>query len=45
MEPEKSSEMKWFDLDGLPEDMVECRRMVVGEYEKENCYSEFFENA
>jgi len=40
MEPDKCSEMGWFDLDQLPEDLIECRRAVLGEYRQGRQYSE-----
>ena len=40
MEPEKCSQLVWCDITNLPEDMIECRKMVVHEYLKNNHYSE-----
>jgi len=40
MEPEKCSELVWYDLDNLPNDIIECRKMVLKEYIKSSFYSE-----
>ena len=39
-EPEKCSELAWYDLDNLPKDIIECRKHVLYEYAKGNFYSE-----
>jgi len=44
MEPEKCSELSWFDIDGLPSDIIECRKVVIQEYKNKNYYSERIEN-
>ena len=31
-EPEKCSEIKWFDLDGLPEDLIDDRKRALKAY-------------
>jgi mutator protein MutT len=43
MEPDKCSELKWFDIDNLPEDIIECRKLVIQEYKNKNYYSERIE--
>jgi len=43
MESEKCLELVWCDLDTLPDDVIECRRMVLEEYSKGNYYSERIE--
>ncbi|MCL2420729.1 MAG: NUDIX domain-containing protein [Defluviitaleaceae bacterium] len=40
MESEKCSELIWCDMDKLPDDVIACRRVVIGEYLKGNFYSE-----
>ena len=40
MEPEKCSELKWFELDNLPADIIECRRQDIQNYLDKNPYSE-----
>ena len=44
MEPEKCSELLWCDITNLPDDMIECRKMVIQEYIKGNFYSELVES-
>ena len=39
-EPEKCSELKWFDIDNLPPDIIACREAVIREYKNNNYYSE-----
>ncbi len=43
MEPDKAADLKWFPLDGLPEDMIPCRRMAVNAYLDNVTYSEIRE--
>ena len=31
IEPDKCSELAWFDIDQLPADMIECRRLALGD--------------
>jgi len=45
MEPDKCSEMNWFDIDALPEDMIECRKIDIMNYMKGIYYGESFENS
>jgi len=40
MEVEKCSELKWFDIDDLPIDMIECRRAAVQAYKNNDYYNE-----
>ena len=42
-EPDKCSALNWFDIDSLPDDMVECRKIVIHEYKHKNYYSEIIE--
>jgi len=42
-EPDKCSELRWFDIDLLPDDMIECRKNVICEYRCKNYYSEIVE--
>ena len=44
MEPDKCSELGWFDIDRLPPDIIECRRTVIHEYKKGNYYGEIIES-
>ena len=44
MEPYKCSELNWFDVDKLPHDIIECRKLVIQEYKNKNYYSETIEN-
>ena len=39
-EPDKCSDLKWFDIDALPEDMIECRKKAVQNYRDKVYYSE-----
>jgi 8-oxo-dGTP diphosphatase len=41
LEEDKCSEMKWFDLDDLPEKMVPCVRKSISHIRKGDHYSEF----
>jgi ADP-ribose pyrophosphatase len=43
MEPEKCSELMWFDIENLPEDMIACRVNAIREYMENNYYSESVE--
>jgi len=43
MEPEKCSELKWFLIDKLPEDIIECRRQDIENYLNKVSYSEKIE--
>ena len=40
MEPEKCSELNWYDMDNLPSDIIECRKIVIEHYKNKNYYSE-----
>jgi len=40
MEPEKSTELLWCNVENLPSDMIECRREVLSAYGKGLYYSE-----
>jgi len=43
MEPEKCSGLEWFDMDSLPSDMVECRKISIGDYKNKIYYNEIIE--
>lgn len=43
MEPEKCSELKWFDLDSLPDEMIDIRRIDLNHYRNHCSYSEKFD--
>ena len=43
MEPEKCSELIWCNIDKLPDDVIECRKLVINECRKMNQYSEIVE--
>lgn len=40
-EPEKCSEIKWFDINCLPDDMIDVRHMVLQDILSAKTYSEF----
>jgi 8-oxo-dGTP pyrophosphatase MutT (NUDIX family) len=40
-EPDKCSDLKWFDINNLPEDLIPDRRLVISELKKKNYYSEY----
>lgn len=40
-EPHKCSQLKWFDLKKLPDNMVPCVRAAIGNIIKQQTYSEF----
>lgn len=40
-EPEKCDDMKWFDLDALPENLVPNVREVITQYTQDKYFSEF----
>ena len=44
MEPEKSSDIKWFAVENLPEDIIGCRREDVRNFLERILYSEKAEN-
>jgi len=43
MEPDKCSDLNWFDIDKLPSDMIECRAAAVQYYKDKVFYSEIIE--
>lgn len=43
MEPEKCSELGWFDIDHLPDEMIEVRRTLFQRIMENVLYSEIFE--
>jgi len=44
MEPDKCSDLTWFLIDNLPDDMIECRKQDVWNYLKNIYYSEKLES-
>ena len=40
MEPEKCAELRWFDINELPYDMIGCRKAAVIAYQNRSYYSE-----
>lgn len=40
-EPEKCSELKWFDIDGLPDDLITDRRFALHAYLDGTFYIEY----
>jgi 8-oxo-dGTP pyrophosphatase MutT (NUDIX family) len=40
MEPEKCSELKWFGIQDLPEDIIECRKQDINNSCEKSPYSE-----
>jgi ADP-ribose pyrophosphatase YjhB (NUDIX family) len=43
LEPEKCVELKWFDLNGLPQNIIPFVKSGIENYQKNNNYSEFIE--
>jgi len=43
MEPNKCSELKWFSINGLPDDIIECRKQDIQNYLNGIQYSEKIE--
>lgn len=41
-EPEKCSEIKWFDIKNLPQEMIPVRRNAFNDYLNGQFYSEYF---
>ena len=42
-EPEKCSEIKWFDIKNLPQEMIPVRRNAFNDYLNGQFYSEYFD--
>ncbi len=40
MEPNKCSELRWFNIDNLPIDIIECRKQDIKNYLNKKTYSE-----
>lgn len=40
MEPDKCSELRWFKIDGLPNEIIDIRKMVLDNYRNNIQYSE-----
>ena len=45
MEPDKCSELSWFDVNDLPPDIIECRRIAIQAYINKSYYSEIIERS
>ena len=43
MEPKKCAELEWFDIKNLPPDIIDCRRSVINDFQKNIAYSELLE--
>lgn len=43
MEPEKCSDLEWFIMDNLPDDMIPCRKKAIEYYKDKIFYSEIIE--
>ncbi len=41
MEPNKCSELKWFNINQLPEEVADTRRIAIESYKNKNYYNEF----
>lgn len=44
MEADKCSDLKWFNINALPSDMIECRAAAVQYYKENVFYSEIIEH-
>ena len=44
MEPDKCSELKWFTIENLPADIIECRKQDIQNYLDKIPYSEKVES-
>ena len=44
MEPDKAVELKWFDLNDLPNEMVPCRRAAIESWKNGIMYTEISDN-
>jgi len=44
MEPDKCSELDWFDIDNLPNDIIELRKAAIEAYKSKKYYSEVIDN-
>ena len=42
-EPEKCSEIKWFNIKNLPQEMIPVRRNALNDYLNGQFYSEYFD--
>ncbi|MCL1990106.1 MAG: NUDIX domain-containing protein [Defluviitaleaceae bacterium] len=40
MEPDKALELQWFDLQGLPDEMVPCRKIAIEAWQQKIPYTE-----
>lgn len=43
MEPDKCSELKWFEIDNIPNEIIEIRKTVINNYRNDIKYSEVIE--
>lgn len=43
MEPDKCSELKWFEIDNIPNEIIEIRKTVINNYRNNIKYSEVIE--
>jgi len=43
LEPDKCSELKWFDINSLPDVIIECRKTAIEAYLDKNYYGEIIE--
>lgn len=41
MEPDKCSELNWFDINNLPKDIADPRKIMIEHYKNGNYYSEY----
>lgn len=41
MEPDKCSELKWVDINNLPDEIIDSRILMINNYKSNNPYSEY----